>query len=183
MENNAANPSQDVSERLQRMLDHSEIRDVLARYARGIDRADAELLKSCYHPDAIEEHAGNYEGNAHAYVEEAMPRVMQMGPMQHLLGSSHIDVDGDTAYVETYVWTFVRLQAEQGEMDTLTGGRLVDRFERRGGEWKIAHRWTVFDWNRDTPSAEGWCLGLFDFSKKGARQGQKGKSDPSYERF
>ena len=28
--------------------------------------------------------------------------------------------------------------------------------------WKIAHRRTVFDWNRDTPSSEGWCTGVFD---------------------
>ena len=46
--------------------------------------------------------------------------------------------------------------------DTYTGGRLHDRFERRNGEWKIAHRRTVFDWNRDTPANEGWCLGYFD---------------------
>ena len=175
--------STETNERLQRMLDRSEIRDVLARYARGIDRADAGLLKTCYHADAIEEHAGNYEGNAHQYIDEAMPRVMQLGVMQHLLGSSHIDIDNDTAYVETYVWTFVRLQDSDKDIDTFTGGRLMDRFEKRDGEWKIAHRWTILDWNRDTASSEGWCLGMFDFSQKGARVGCKGPDDPSYERF
>ncbi len=169
--------------RIQRLIDKSEIRDVLARYARGIDRADAGLLKSCYHADAIEEHAGNYDGNAHEYIDGVIPRVMQMGAMQHLLGSSHIDFEGDTAYVETYVWTFVRFQDNGRDVDTFTGGRLMDRFEKRDDEWKIAHRWTILDWNRDTASAEGWCLGLFDFSQKGARTGVKGKGDPSYERF
>ncbi len=168
---------------LQRMLDHGEIRDVLARYVRGIDRADAELLRSCYHADAIEEHAGNYEGNAHDYITEAIPRVHTFGPMQHLLGTSHIDSDGNVAYVETNVWTFVRFRDGSQDVDTFTGGRLVDRFEKRAGEWKIAHRRTVLDWNRDTPSAEGWCLGLFDFSNEGARRGLKGRGDPSYERF
>ena len=173
-----------LEDRMQQMLDRSEIRDVLSRYARGIDRADKELLKDCYHADAIEEHAGNYEGNAHDYIDEAIPRVMQMGAMQHLLGSSHFDFEGDTAYVETYVWTFARFADGDGrETDTFTGGRLVDRFEKRAGAWKIAHRWTVLDWNRDTPSAEGWCLGLFDFTNKGARRGVKGSDDPSYERF
>ena len=106
-----------------------------------------------------------------------------MGEMQHLLGSSHIDIDGNTAYVETYVWTFVRFQDDDKDIDTFSGGRLMDRFEKRDGEWKIAHRWTILDWNRDTPSIEGWCLGLFDFSQKGARAGLKGREDPSYERF
>ena len=168
---------------LQQLLDHAAIRDVLARYVRGIDRADGELLKSCYHGDAIEEHAGNYAGNAHEYVDEAMPRVRGMGAMQHLLGSSHIEQTGDIAYVETNVWTFVRFSRDGKDFDTFTGGRLFDRFECRGGEWKISHRRTILDWNRDTASAEGWCLGLFDFSRPGALRGSKDRGDPSYERF
>ena len=179
----AGNPQSEQQRRLEQAMAHTEIRDVLARYARGIDRADGALLKSCYHADAIEEHAGNFEGNAHEYVDEAIPRVLQMGMMQHLLGSSYIDMAGDTAYVETNLWTFVRFEKDGEPIDTFTGGRLIDRFERRDGTWKIQHRRTVLDWNRDTPSNEGWCLGLFDFSKQGARRGTKGPDDPSYERF
>ncbi len=95
-----------MQERLERMLSRNEIHEVLARYARGVDHADAELLKSCYHPDAIEEHGNFTGGNAFAYVDGAVPRIRLMGAMQHLLGSSHIDFDGDVAWVETYLWTF-----------------------------------------------------------------------------
>jgi hypothetical protein len=166
-----------------RMLARDEIREVLASYARGVDRADGPLLKSCYHADAIEEHGGNYDGNAHAYVDAAIPRIQRMGTMQHLLGTSHIEFDGDIARVETYIWTFARFEIDGSPVDTFTGGRLVDRFERRDGAWKIAHRRTVFDWNRDTPTREGWCNGLFQPGKPGMRQGTKGRDDPSYERF
>ena len=176
----AAVPSDD---RLERYLSRSEILEVLARYARGVDRGDADLLKSCYHPDAIEEHAGNYTGNAFAYIDGAVPRIRKMGVMQHLLSSTHIEFDGDVAWVETYVLTFARFAGSENSTDTFTGGRLIDRFERRDGVWKIAHRRTVFDWNRDTPTNEGWCNGLFDLSKPGARLGSKGEQDPSYERF
>ena len=48
-----------------------EIREALARYARGIDRQDVELAKSAYHPDATDEHGGPFHGNAH----EVMDRV------------------------------------------------------------------------------------------------------------
>ena len=51
--------------------------------------------------------------------------------MQHLLGTSHIEFDGDVAWVETYLWTFARFTANGQSTDTFTGGRLVDRFERR----------------------------------------------------
>lgn len=171
------------SDKIERMLARDEIREVLARYARGVDRADGPLLKSCYHEDAIEEHGGAYSGNAFAYVDGAIPRIERLGPMQHLLGTSHIEFDGDLAYVETYIWTFLRLRLESGDLDTFTGGRLIDRFERRDGAWKIAHRRTIFDWNRDTDSRQGWVNGMFKPGTPGMLVGVKGRKDPSYERF
>jgi len=170
-------------ERIERMLARDEIREVLSNYARGVDRGDAGLLQSCYHPDAIEEHGGAYAGNAFEYVKGAIPRIMNLGPMQHLLGSSHIDLDGDKAYVETYVMTMLRVTTPDGELDTFTGGRLIDRFERRDGCWKIAHRRTIFDWNRDTATQQGWVNGMFKPGTPGMLLGRKGSSDPSYERF
>ncbi|MEY3566868.1 MAG: hypothetical protein RLZ19_882, partial [Actinomycetota bacterium] len=32
------------------------IRDVVYRYARGVDRRDFDLVRSCYHPDATDDH-------------------------------------------------------------------------------------------------------------------------------
>jgi ketosteroid isomerase-like protein len=168
---------------LERLLARDAIHEVLAAYARGIDRTDAALLTSCYFEDAIEEHGSTFTGNAHEYVQAAMPRVRKMGVMQHFLGTSYIDLQGDLAYVETYIWTFARFTKEGRDYDTLTGGRLIDRFERRQGQWKIAHRRTVFDWNRDTPTNEGWCVGFFDMNSPGMRRGTKDGADPSYERF
>ncbi len=168
---------------LEGVIARDAIREVLSAYARGIDRADAAVLKSCYHPDAIEEHGGNFHGNAFEYVDQAMPKVRGMGVMQHLLGTSYIELERETAYVETYIWTFARFKKDGGDVDTFTGGRLLDRFERRNGVWKISHRRTVFDWNRDTPTQEGWCVGYFNPRTAGMRMGRKDKEDPSYERF
>ena len=174
--------SQQSENGMQGVLARAEIREVLAAYARAVDRADGPLLKSCYHPDAIEEHGGNYTGNAHDYVDGAIPRIERMGSMQHLLGTSHIELTGDIAWVETYILTFARFQRDGRDFDTFTGGRLFDRFECRDGVWKIAHRRTIFDWNRDEPSNEGWCLGLFSPGKPGMHVGRKGRDDPSYDR-
>jgi hypothetical protein len=168
---------------LDRMLARDAIREVLSRYARGVDRADSALLKGCYFEDAIEEHGSSFSGRAHDYVDAAIPKIRSMGVMQHLLGNSHIDLDGDRAYVETYVWTFLRVQRDGRSWDTFTGGRLHDKFERRNGVWKIAYRRTVFDWNRDTPSNEGWCLGYIDTRAAGVLRGRKDAQDPTYERI
>lgn len=168
---------------LETLLAKQDITDVIMRYARGTDRADGPLLKSCYHDDAIEEHGSTYSGPAHDYVDGAVKRISQMGVMAHYVCNICIDLDGDTAYVETYVLTFARFEKDGEPWDTQTGGRIVDRFERRDGVWKIAHRKMAFDWNRDAPSREGWCLGMFKPDDPGMVMGRKGAEDLSYQRF
>jgi len=170
--------------RLAVLLDKAEIHDVLMRYGRGVDRADGDLLRSCYHPGAIEEHGSSYVGPASDYIANAVLRIPKMGVMAHYICNVHVDfVEADLAYVEAYVLTFARLKKEGQDWDTLTGGRLVDRFERRDGAWKIAHRKMTFDWNHDQPSNEGWCLGLFNPADPKMNFGRKDHSDLSYQRF
>jgi len=173
----------DRDQKLDAMIAQHEIHGVLMRYARGVDRADAALLKSCYHPDAIEEHGSTYVGPAHEYIDGAIPRIRAMGIMCHYLCNVHIELDGDTAYTEAYVLTFARFDNDGKSTDTLTGGRLCDRFERRDGVWKIRHRKLAFDWNRDMETQESWCLGLFNPADPNMVMGTKDRSDLSYQRF
>jgi len=168
---------------LETMLAKQDILDVLARYARGTDRADEALMRSCYHEDAIEEHANAYSGPAKDYIPDAVKRIRKMGVMAHYVCNSHIELDGDTAWVESYVLTFARFAKDGRNYDTFTGGRLCDRFEKRGGEWRIAHRKITFDWNRDVEASEGWCLGMFDLDDPRVVLGEKNENDLSYARF
>src|SRR5687768_13411129 len=46
---------------LQRLLDEREIERRLADYCRGVDRGDAELVASVYHPDGTDDH-GSFRG-------------------------------------------------------------------------------------------------------------------------
>ncbi len=165
------------------VISKQEINDVLVKYARGVDRGDLELLKSCYHPDAIEEHGPNFTGLASDYFEGAIDRIRAMGTMCHYLCNVHIELEGDKAYVETYVLTFVRLEKDGTDIDTFTGGRLCDKFERRDNAWKISDRKIVFDWNRDVEASETWCLGMFDPADPKMNIGQKNQRDLSYQRF
>lgn len=174
--------SEEQADKFARFLARQEILEVLARYARGVDRADGELLRSCYHEGAIEEHGSTYSGPAKEYIDGALERLPLMGPLAHYLGSSHMEFDGDVAWVETYVLTFARVGEGEAATDTLTGGRLHDKFERRGGEWRITHRRMAFDWNRDMDTREGWCAGLFDPAHPRFHLGVKGSGDLSYQR-
>ena len=50
------------------MADRLAIMDVLAKHSRGVDRADAEVLKSAYWPDA-EVAYGGFNGLAHEFCD------------------------------------------------------------------------------------------------------------------
>ncbi len=134
------------------------------RDARGAATAPtAALLKSCYHPDAIEEHAGTTRATRSKMSTAPAPLIPGMGAMQHLLGTSHIEFDGDTAWVETYLWTFARFAADGRSTDTFTGGRLIDRFQhRRGANGRSPTVARCSIGTATCPSSEGWCTGLFD---------------------
>lgn len=167
------------------MLARQDINDCIMRYARGIDRGDVDLLLSCYWDDAHEIHGPAYNGPAVPYLREAAKRMKVNKPvMQHFIGNVHIDLDADpdVAWVESYILTFARFAKDGTDYDTLTGARAHDRFERRNGEWRIAHRQAVFDWNSDRPSTETWCLGLFDTAHPDMVMGAKAPDDLTYRR-
>jgi hypothetical protein len=139
---------------LQRLADRAEIQDCLCRYARGVDRGDLELLRSTYHPDAHDQH-GEYRGGVDGLIAWLADRFAGVDNSMHFLGNCLIEFAGrDFAFVETY-FASRRLrppsEAEGARLrpgDMLcreAWGRYLDHFERRQGEWRVAHRVVVLE--------------------------------------
>ena len=66
-----------MDDRWARLGDEQAIRDVLARYWRGIDRRDPELVLGTYHPGAYDDH-GYYKGPVEGFVDSLAPGVWDM---------------------------------------------------------------------------------------------------------
>lgn len=138
------------------MLAERQIRKTLLRYLRGADRKDWELVASAFHPDAYDDH-GPHKGDAAGLIEWAKQRHATMDQSMHFVGNMLIEVDGDTAVAETYCITYQHLHTGNNDFSTgkpiyrrsVIGLRYVDRFEKRGDEWKIAHRVCVFEWAKE----------------------------------
>jgi hypothetical protein len=126
------------------LRDRQAIHDCLMAYSRGVDRLDRELLLSVYHPDAIDDH-GVFVGTPEAFADwgVAMHTATHLSH-QHCIFNESVDLDGDTAHVESY-YMFVGLN-RTGTPLAMSGGRYLDRFERRDGRWAIAARVCVRDW-------------------------------------
>jgi hypothetical protein len=126
--------------------DYAEIRRLLARYARGSDRLDAELMRSVYWDDATDHH-GSFKGGVDEYVSYMIDRLKKRYSRHlHCLGQSLIEVDGDYAFGETCHRTEHLLRAPDEGLNHVTVGRYVDRFAKRHGEWRILEREVVLDW-------------------------------------
>lgn len=135
------------------------IRAVVLRYCRGIDRRQFDLVRDCYHPDAIDEH-GAFVGGVDAFIAHASSSLQAFDSTSHFVGNVLVDLaDGhdDRARCETYAMAFHRVPArgDHPQRDHVVGLRYIDDFEHRDGHWRIAHRVCVFDWTRTDPVA-GW---------------------------
>lgn len=157
------------------LVDRAEIHDVLVRYSRGLDRVDMALVRDAFHDDAwIDFPDEVYVGPVKGFCEFLSKEMHSFVRTRHNLGNSLVELDGEVAFVETYLtadheatsyhkWdcAFVTLWA-----------RYVDRFEKRAGVWKIARRQLLIDWMRRDDSQTGW------FKLPQAQLGKRDGSDP-----
>jgi ketosteroid isomerase-like protein len=139
------------STKIEQLLARQEIADVIYRYARGIDRMDFDLVRSCYHPDAYDDH-GAFRGTVEDFIAAAREFLSRWTATQHFMGNMLIEVYGDRARAETYAVAYHRREDAGGNgKDDIMGIRYVDRFEKRAGAWKIAHRVVANEWRRVDP--------------------------------
>jgi SnoaL-like domain len=156
-----------VVDALARLLDRQAIEEVLALYCRGVDRCDVDTLAGCYHPDGTDDH-GTFVGNGHEFARWATTGAAKVWvASHHSVHNVLVEwLDDDTAQVESYVLGFNQRQSATPEADIeLFAGRYLDRFERRHGVWRIAHRLAVRD--VDTlVSRRGWAGRITPGSRK-----------------
>lgn len=162
---------------LQNLIDVQAIKDVHLRYCRGIDRADYDLVRSCYHPDAIDDH-GPYRGDVEGFILWARERHRNIESTTHFTGNQLVELAGDVAWAEHYARAYHRTPATDDvpAMDWVLNLRYADRMERRAGEWKIVHRILACESQRSDVVVGDQTL------RPPWHRGTRDKSDPTYAR-
>lgn len=163
---------------LDQMRARVEIADVLHMYCRAADRCDEQLMLSCYHEDAIDDH-GFYSGAAKDFVPFVIAELQKLTLSVHSISNTLIQRNGETAFVESRYAVVHRVSHWLGHTDFYHHGRYLDVFERRAGEWKIATRVIVQDGERWFQTAD-----LAPFLMRNRNRPQQGthagRSDPVY---
>jgi hypothetical protein len=163
---------------VQHLKDRKDIFDVAKRYTRGADRHDKELVRSAFWPEATISFGTPMSRDE--YVDWEEQRLAAFAAHQHHITGQTIEIDGDTAHVESYEVHFLVPRdrsadtagpatmghANVKEKTTLGSGRYIERWARRNGEWKILVREYVEDLalKGDTVDlcTSGGCLGSWD---------------------
>lgn len=145
----AARPAgrDDMAKQLDMLVSRSQIEEVLVAYARSNDRADADLLRSCFWPESTHKH-GKFDGKSSDFIGFAFKIISGLKYACHHISNISISIDGDRAFTECYYFAQHRRPAKEGglEMDLFFQGRYLDDFERRDGVWKIIRRRGLSDY-------------------------------------
>ena len=162
--------------KLQELLDIKACEDLVVRYGRTQDWLDTPGQSSCFWPDADVDF-GFFKGNGTDWVATVMPHEQAAIRRWHMSTSVIIDVDGDRATGECYGIAVGTQKNESGELvDNVYGGRYLDEFEKRDGEWRISKRTYVLDWSTQFPNAieamtpEDFALNILHIREPGHAQ-------------
>lgn len=167
------------NDRLEELLAKQDCIELVYALARAIDRCDADQIAACYHDDATDDH-GLIAGTIQEFVAGVIPMLRSMKRTQHNVTNILIRVNGDQARGEAYFIAQHTVLGGDKETEMFAAGRYLDRFERRAGLWRIAHRHAVYDWTASIPASGGW-----DGPPMSSllRRGERGTGDPSYPHF
>jgi hypothetical protein len=163
--------------RLQDVIDHHEIRQLLAAYCHGCDRGDEVEMASTYAAESWDDHGPRKMEGRRFSIETVEESLRTTRVVSHLLGQSFIKVKGDAAGAETYFVATVIYPGQDGGLDTLNqlGGRYVDTLRREGGTWRIAKRLCVREWSISHPIERDWL------ANRGFIETRRGPADASYD--
>jgi hypothetical protein len=134
---------------LQELLDKQAIAEVIQRYARTLDWLDDEGQASCYWPDAAIDYTF-FKGSAAEFVPVVMSIERSSQRRWHMLSGLAIQLDSPTtARTECYGMATGIRETDGVFSGRLIGGRYLDEFQKRDGEWRISKRDYIMDW--ETP--------------------------------
>ncbi|MFM5930177.1 MAG: nuclear transport factor 2 family protein [Novosphingobium sp.] len=165
-----------VTQIMAELADREAIRECLYRYSRGVDRLDADMVRSAYWPDCDDQHL-DFRGNAEEFIAWAFPLMGLMDQTMHMIGNVLMAIEDDRASVESYFYGYHRVTIDGVKQDVIGAGRYLDRFEKRGEEWRIAERLVMTDWFRHYPDSADWQAGLMGMQ---CPMGKRMPDDPSY---
>lgn len=142
---------------IEKIIDEHEILGVRRLWAFSRDQGDWETMRTLFHPDATISISW-YDGDVKGFIEGSK-KVFGLNDhatrVKHWFGNHRIKMGNTRAFLELDFEGRVREYIEGHLFDITFEGRFFDQFEKRDGEWKIAHWTAIYDCDRISPVVAG----------------------------
>jgi hypothetical protein len=124
---------------VQHLLDRAELHDLVMRYASGVDKRDFDVVEACFAADVD---ASSWGFDNRDDLMNLIRGVAAFHTTMHMMGNQFVEIDGDTAAVDTYAMLTHHLTRPDGEPYELnmSGNRYVEKLVRNGDGWVITQR-------------------------------------------
>lgn len=169
------NPKSDL-EILEQVEAKQALHSLNARFARALDRMDRCLMVSLWTDDA-EVDCGAHQGSAKGFVVAVTTADAALERSFTSVSNEYFEVTGNTAIGEVYMINVSTVIEDGNKVDRLIGGRYLDSYREEEGQWKIAQRIFVHDWNMSHATTAVWDEGLFGLI---TLRGKRDQTDPVY---
>ncbi len=158
------------------MLARDELHQLVTAYCRAVDRADYDVLRGLYHPDATDSHGSFSTGGVEQFIAQLQAAEPYVRVSQHNVTTTNFTIEGDMARGEIYCLVFHTFAGPEHDVDVIIGGRYLDEYTKHNGSWKFSRRTIVADWAYQNDPTR------VDFghpSTRGSLRGKPGQADPS----
>ena len=162
-----------MARRLAELDDLQAIRDQQVRYGRALDWDDETMLHQVFWPDADIDY-GFFCGRGDEFVKVLITISRESGcrPWHAISGQSVSLTGANSAKAECYFLGGSTLLTIAGDTEVqFIGGRYLDDFEKRGGEWRVSKRVLICDFRYSdvtkTENVAGFAAALNDRGKLG----------------
>jgi hypothetical protein len=129
------------------LADKMAIQEQIRSYCRAVDRLDVSLGHAVFHEDSHADYgAAYYQGPGRGVIDLICQHHLGLLSHSHQVTNVLIEVDGDRAGSESYVYGTMRRDLGGGKLGQIgVWARYLDAWEKRAGRWAIARRMVIYD--------------------------------------
>lgn len=126
--------------------DRLAITDKIYRYCRSVDRLDIAVGYSVFHEDSHADFGDSYVGTGRGWIDHVCERHKDFLHHSHQVTNIIIEIDGDRAGSESYVFATLRRQDGDSIILHEVWARYIDTWSKRDGDWGIDDRLCIVDY-------------------------------------
>jgi hypothetical protein len=127
-------------------LDRAAIRDLMLRYAAGLDRRDFAMVRACFTEDVQAEYSGRVLDPGVDAIIAYVSGLTELRASMHVVANVLVELRGGTASSETYTVAYLVDARDGDEVIHVRGLRYRDELVREDGGWLIRRRVHTPEW-------------------------------------